>query len=76
MYDDRARCVAAVRSRDARFDGWFFTAVTTTGIDCRPSCPTATPRPEDLVFHPTPSPRRTSGCEHQINRLPRSEPAA
>jgi hypothetical protein len=28
----------AVRSRDARFDGWFFVAVTSTGIYCRPSC--------------------------------------
>ena len=33
-----------VQSRDARFDGWFFTAVTTTGIYCRPSCPAITPK--------------------------------
>jgi len=32
-------CYRAVSSRDGRFDGWFFTAVKTTGIYCRPSCP-------------------------------------
>ena len=34
----------AVRSRDTRFDGWFFVAVTSTGIYCRPSCPAVTPK--------------------------------
>ncbi|GAA3234774.1 hypothetical protein GCM10010493_02180 [Streptomyces lavendulae subsp. grasserius] len=32
MYTDTDRCVRAVQSKDARFDGWFFTAVRTTGI--------------------------------------------
>ncbi|NJA59060.1 DNA-3-methyladenine glycosylase 2 family protein [Streptomyces sp. NEAU-H3] len=53
MHADRDRCVRAVRSRDARFDGWFFTAVTSTGIYCRPSCPALTPRPENMVFLPS-----------------------
>jgi len=39
---DEARYLA-VRSRDARFDGWFFVAVTSTGIYCRPSCPSRPP---------------------------------
>lgn len=43
----------AVRSRDARFDGAFFTAVVTTGIYCRPSCPATTPRRENVRFFPT-----------------------
>ncbi len=34
----------AVQSKDARFDGWFFTAVLTTGIYCRPSCPVVPPK--------------------------------
>ncbi len=41
----------AVQSRDARFDGVFFTAVRTTGIYCRPSCPAVTPRPGNVVFY-------------------------
>lgn len=53
MHDDRARCLAAVRSRDARFDGWFFLSVRTTGIYCRPSCPAAAARPENIEFHPS-----------------------
>lgn len=44
---------AAVRGRDARFDGEFFFAVTTTGIYCRPSCPATTPKRENVRFFPT-----------------------
>lgn len=43
----------AVRSRDARFDGVFFTAVRTTGIYCRPSCPAVTPKRQNVTFYPT-----------------------
>ena len=43
----------AVGSRDARFDGWFFVAVTSTGIYCRPSCPTVTPKRRNVRFYPT-----------------------
>jgi AraC family transcriptional regulator of adaptative response / DNA-3-methyladenine glycosylase II len=46
-------CYAAVRSRDARFDGWFFVCVRTTRIYCRPSCPSVTPRRENVQFAPT-----------------------
>ncbi|MFF1543362.1 AlkA N-terminal domain-containing protein [Streptomyces sp. NPDC058291] len=53
MYTDRERCARAVRSKDARFDGWFFTAVLTTGIYCRPSCPVVPPKPENMVFQPS-----------------------
>jgi AraC family transcriptional regulator of adaptative response / DNA-3-methyladenine glycosylase II len=41
----------AVRSRDARFDGRFFTGVTSTGIYCRPVCPARTPRRENVRFY-------------------------
>src|ERR1700675_3173097 len=40
--DDEQRYQAAV-SKDPRFDGVFFIAVTSTGIYCRPSCPAITP---------------------------------
>jgi AraC family transcriptional regulator, regulatory protein of adaptative response / DNA-3-methyladenine glycosylase II len=53
MYRDGERCRRAVQSRDARFDGWFFTAVVTTGIYCRPSCPAAPPKPANMRFFPT-----------------------
>ncbi|GGY74522.1 AlkA N-terminal domain-containing protein [Streptomyces rochei] len=53
MHTDTERCVRAVRSKDARFDGWFFTAVLTTGIYCRPSCPVVPPKPENMTFYPS-----------------------
>ncbi|MFI5530475.1 AlkA N-terminal domain-containing protein [Kitasatospora sp. NPDC051853] len=43
----------AVDSRDARFDGVFFTAVRSTGIYCRPSCPAVTPKRVNCTFYPT-----------------------
>ncbi|WP_066943045.1 AlkA N-terminal domain-containing protein [Streptomyces lushanensis] len=53
MYTDTERCVRAVRSKDARFDGWFFTAVLTTRIYCRPSCPAVPPKAENMTFYPS-----------------------
>ncbi|MGW0629420.1 AlkA N-terminal domain-containing protein [Streptomyces sp. NPDC002758] len=53
MHVDRERCVRAVQSKDARFDGWFFTAVLTTRIYCRPSCPVVPPKPENMTFYPS-----------------------
>ncbi|HZP52413.1 AlkA N-terminal domain-containing protein [Actinocrinis sp.] len=51
----------AVRGRDARFDGEFFTAVLTTGIYCRPSCPAMTPKRENVRFFPTAAAAQGSG---------------
>ncbi|HEY7875699.1 MAG TPA: AlkA N-terminal domain-containing protein [Actinomycetota bacterium] len=48
---DFDRCYRAVRGRDARFDGVFFTAVTSTGIYCRPSCPAITPKRANIRFY-------------------------
>ena len=53
MHTDFERCYRAVASRDARFDGWFFTGVTSTGIYCRPSCPAARPQRRNVRFYPT-----------------------
>ncbi|OIJ97554.1 DNA-3-methyladenine glycosylase [Streptomyces sp. MUSC 14] len=50
---DREHCVRAVQSKDERFDGWFFTAVLTTRIYCRPSCPVVPPKPENMTFYPS-----------------------
>lgn len=54
-------CYRAVSSRDARFDGWFYTAVRTTGIYCRPSCPAITPKRRNVEFHPTAASAQTAG---------------
>ena len=44
-------CYLAMRTHDARFDGRFFTAVTSTGIYCRPVCRVKTPRRENCRFY-------------------------
>ena len=43
-------CYLAMKARDARFDGCFFTGVTSTGIYCRPVCKVRTPRRENCRF--------------------------
>ena len=52
MHEDFDRCYRAVQGRDKRFDGRFVTAVRTTGIYCRPSCPAQTPKQENVTFFP------------------------
>ncbi|MDT3441001.1 MULTISPECIES: AlkA N-terminal domain-containing protein [unclassified Pseudofrankia] len=45
-------CFEATRSRDARFDGWFIVGVHTTGVYCRPSCPSPVcPKPVNVTFY-------------------------
>jgi AraC family transcriptional regulator of adaptative response / DNA-3-methyladenine glycosylase II len=58
---DPERCYRAVASRDARFDGWFFTAVRTTGIYCRPSCPARTPLARNVSFFSTAAAAQAAG---------------
>jgi AraC family transcriptional regulator of adaptative response / DNA-3-methyladenine glycosylase II len=53
MLKDFEHRYRAVRGRDVRFDGWFYVAVTSTGIYCRPSCPAATPKRSNVRFYPT-----------------------
>ncbi|MCO5972464.1 DNA-3-methyladenine glycosylase 2 family protein [Actinoallomurus soli] len=61
MHEDVERCVRAVQSKDARFDGWFYTAVLTTGIYCRPSCPVVPPKPENMRFFPSAAAAQQAG---------------
>ena len=50
---DFDHCYRAAAAKDGRFDGWFITAVTSTGIYCRPSCPARTPKRENVRFFAT-----------------------
>src|SRR5664279_1134746 len=60
MHTDTEACERAIRSKDARFDGWFFCAVVTTGIYCRPSCP-ARPHRQNLRFYPSAAAAQQAG---------------
>ena len=61
VHEDFDRCYRAVQSKDARFDGWFVTAVLTTGIYCRPSCPARPPHARNLRFLPTAAAAQRAG---------------
>lgn len=58
---DHDACYAAIQRRDSRFDGRFYTAVTSTGIFCRPSCPAKTPRSSNVTFFAHPAAASTAG---------------
>jgi AraC family transcriptional regulator of adaptative response / DNA-3-methyladenine glycosylase II len=61
VIEDFEQCYRAVRSKDARFDGWFVTAVTSTGIYCRPSCPAITPKRANVRFLPSAAAAQRAG---------------
>ncbi len=73
LFDRRYRAVA---SRDRRFDGYFVTAVTTTGIYCRPSCPAKTPGRERVRFYPTAAAAQGAGFRACKRCLPGAAPGS
>ena len=73
---DTEACYRAVSSRDRRFDGVFYTAVRTTGIYCRPSCPARTPAPVNVTFHPTAASAHAAGYRACKRCLPDATPGS
>ncbi len=61
VHQDFERCYRAVQSKDTRFDGWFVTAVLTTKIYCRPSCPVRPPFAHNMRFYPTAAAAQRAG---------------
>ena len=76
MLEDFDACYRAVQSRDARFDGWFFTAVTSTHIYCRPSCPAQTPKPENVRFYATAAAAQQAGFRACLRCRPDAAPGS
>ena len=74
--EDVEACYRAVKSRDRRFDGMFFTGVTTTGIYCRPSCPAVTPQPGNVTFHRTAAAAQAAGFRACKRCLPDATPGS
>ncbi|MFC8040525.1 AlkA N-terminal domain-containing protein [Paenarthrobacter sp. NPDC057355] len=64
----------AIDARDTRFDGQFFTAVSTTGIYCRPSCPARTPKAENVTFYETSAAAHEAGYRACKRCLPEAVP--
>jgi AraC family transcriptional regulator, regulatory protein of adaptative response / DNA-3-methyladenine glycosylase II len=73
---DWEQCYRAVTARDARFDGWFISAVRTTGIYCRPSCPAVTPKRRNLEFFRTAAAAQASGFRACRRCLPDAVPGS
>jgi AraC family transcriptional regulator, regulatory protein of adaptative response / DNA-3-methyladenine glycosylase II len=60
MLDSRI-CYRALQTRDERFDGRIFVAVTSTGIYCRPVCPARTAKYENCQFYPSAAAAQEAG---------------
>jgi AraC family transcriptional regulator, regulatory protein of adaptative response / DNA-3-methyladenine glycosylase II len=76
MHLDLESCYRALKSRDRRFDGVFYTAVRTTGIYCRPSCPARTPAFHNVTFHPTAAAAQAAGYRACKRCLPDATPGS
>lgn len=70
-FDERYR---VIQTRDARFDGQFFTAVSSTRIYCRPSCPARTPKPANVTFYSTSAAAHEAGYRACKRCLPEATP--
>jgi AraC family transcriptional regulator, regulatory protein of adaptative response / DNA-3-methyladenine glycosylase II len=66
---DRARI-----SRDPRFDGKFFIAVTSTGIYCRPICPVRSPKRDNIRYYPTAAAAAAAGYRPCLRCRPEAAP--
>ncbi|MCZ2496529.1 helix-turn-helix domain-containing protein [Xylophilus sp. Kf1] len=73
---DRDGCWRAMASHDARFDGRFFTGVTSTGIYCRPVCRVRTPRLENCRFFALAAQAEQAGFRPCLRCRPELAPAA
>jgi AraC family transcriptional regulator of adaptative response / DNA-3-methyladenine glycosylase II len=71
---DADTCYRALAARDARFDGRFFVAVTTTGIYCRPVCRARTPGRERCRFYRSAAEAERAGFRACFRCRPESAP--
>jgi AraC family transcriptional regulator of adaptative response/methylated-DNA-[protein]-cysteine methyltransferase len=65
----------AVLNRDGRLDGVFVYAVRSTGVYCRPTCPSRRPRREQVTFFATPDAADQAGYRACLRCRPRDENA-
>src|SRR5271156_6077223 len=71
---DKEACYRALQSRDPRFDGFLFVAVTSTGIYCRPVCPARTPKFENCIFFPSAAAAQQAGFRPCLRCRPETAP--
>ena len=73
---DRTLCYRALKSRDARFDGRFFTCVSSTGIYCRPVCPARLPLIANCRFVASAAAAQEAGFRPCLRCRPECAPGA
>jgi AraC family transcriptional regulator of adaptative response / DNA-3-methyladenine glycosylase II len=71
---DREALDRARRSRDPRFDGKFFIGVTSTGIYCRPVCPSPTSKSANVRYYPTAAAAAEAGFRPCLRCRPEAAP--
>jgi len=71
---DLHTCYRALRARDARFDGRFFVAVSSTRIYCRPVCTVKPPKRENCRFYPSAAAAETAGYRPCLRCRPELAP--
>jgi AraC family transcriptional regulator, regulatory protein of adaptative response / DNA-3-methyladenine glycosylase II len=76
IHNDFDLCYRAICSRDSRFDGQFFTAVTSTGIYCRPICPAPTPHAQHVRFYPCAAAAEAAGFRACRRCRPEASPGS
>lgn len=74
MLLDPTACRQAVLARDVRFDGRFFTAVTSTGIYCRPICPARPPKADNCRYYPSAAAAQAAGFRPCLRCRPETAP--
>ena len=66
----------ALLARDPKADGSFVYSVETTGVFCRPSCPSRPARPQNVRFHLTPQAAAAAGYRACLRCRPTEPPPA
>ncbi len=69
-------CEQARLTRDARFDGLFYTAVTSTGIYCRPVCPAPSPRTKNIRYYDSAAAASAAGFRPCLRCRPEAAPGS
>lgn len=72
--DDERWAAVVARAREA--DGHFFYSVRSTGVYCRPSCPSRTPRRANVAFHATTLDAEAAGFRACLRCRPDEPPLA
>ena len=74
MILDSHTCYRALKARDARFDGRFFVAVSSTRIYCRPVCTVKPPKRENCCFYPSAAAAESDGYRPCLRCRPELAP--